>query len=293
MERFIQPYCSVGLRISAELRPLSNWHVKSCVPFEELQIEELPTCKSLKTKSNLSGLNLDGEISPAIGDLKDLLSIDVSNNSPTGSIPQNIGNCTGFQGLVLQPAHRRDSFQYWLPASGNIISARKPAFWENTISYRSDAGTCCAHITPYCGVDMQWGLDPFIGNICSIFKLKNQPALKMFSLLRELNDNHFCGHIPPELGMLTDLFDLMVLMDISNNRITGSIPSSLGDLEHLLKLRESEKEPIVWIHSDRVWKFEECYGDVLSFLNDIFDTFLKALSDPFDEVITFPGSFLF
>lgn len=31
-----------------------------------------------------------------------------------------------------------------------------------------------------------------------------------FASCRELNDNHLTGHIPPELGKLTELFDLYV-----------------------------------------------------------------------------------
>lgn len=33
-------------------------------------------------------------------------------------------------------------------------------------------------------------------------------TLKRCGLCRELNDNHLTGRIPPELGKLTDLFDL-------------------------------------------------------------------------------------
>ncbi|KAF8392846.1 hypothetical protein HHK36_021085 [Tetracentron sinense] len=94
----------------------------------------------------------------------------------------------------------------------------------------------------------------------------------------ELNDNQLSGHIPPELGKLTDLFDL----NVANNNLEGPIPDNLSSCTNLNSfnvegnklngsipyafegLRESEKEPIVWIHSGRVWKFEECYEDVRS-----------------------------
>ncbi|KAL7211990.1 hypothetical protein ACSBR2_014784 [Camellia fascicularis] len=42
---------------------------------------------------NLSNLNLGGEISPAIGDLKNLPSMDFQGNKLTGQIPDEIGNC--------------------------------------------------------------------------------------------------------------------------------------------------------------------------------------------------------
>jgi hypothetical protein len=48
---------------------------------------------------NLSDLNLDGEISPAIGDLKSLLSIDLRGNRLSGQIPDEIGDCSSLQNL--------------------------------------------------------------------------------------------------------------------------------------------------------------------------------------------------
>ncbi|XP_028101806.1 LRR receptor-like serine/threonine-protein kinase ERL1 [Camellia sinensis] len=42
---------------------------------------------------NLSNLNLGGEISPAIGDLKNLQPMDFLGNKLTGQIPDEIGNC--------------------------------------------------------------------------------------------------------------------------------------------------------------------------------------------------------
>ncbi|KAK1394488.1 Serine/threonine-protein kinase sepA [Heracleum sosnowskyi] len=46
---------------------------------------------------NLSSLNLDGEISTSIGDLKGLLSIDLKGNLLSGQIPDEIGDCVGLK----------------------------------------------------------------------------------------------------------------------------------------------------------------------------------------------------
>ncbi|CAK7352768.1 unnamed protein product [Dovyalis caffra] len=48
-----------------------------------------------------SGLNLDGEISPAIGNLKDLTSIDLRGNRLSGQIPDEIGDCSSLRNLDL------------------------------------------------------------------------------------------------------------------------------------------------------------------------------------------------
>ncbi|CAL5193883.1 unnamed protein product [Lathyrus oleraceus] len=50
---------------------------------------------------NLSGLNLDGEISPSIGNLKSLASIDLKENRLSGQIPDEIGDCSLLQDLDL------------------------------------------------------------------------------------------------------------------------------------------------------------------------------------------------
>ncbi|PKU63360.1 LRR receptor-like serine/threonine-protein kinase ERECTA [Dendrobium catenatum] len=43
---------------------------------------------------NFSGLNLDGEISPAIGNLRSLVTLDLKSNQLSGQIPDEIGDCS-------------------------------------------------------------------------------------------------------------------------------------------------------------------------------------------------------
>uniref|UniRef100_A0A453PRU5 Leucine-rich repeat-containing N-terminal plant-type domain-containing protein n=1 Tax=Aegilops tauschii subsp. strangulata TaxID=200361 RepID=A0A453PRU5_AEGTS len=58
---------------------------------------------------NLSGFNLGGEISPAIGDLKSVVSIDFQSSGLSGQIPDEIGDCWSLKMLepVLQQSGRR------------------------------------------------------------------------------------------------------------------------------------------------------------------------------------------
>ncbi|KAF8376939.1 hypothetical protein HHK36_030310 [Tetracentron sinense] len=266
MERFIQPYCSVGLPISKELCPLSNWHVKSCVPFEEF-----PACKSLETKSNQSGLNLDGEISPAIGDLKDLLSIDLKGNQLLGQIPDEIGDCSSLKSL-FQHTDSRDLAQnklsgeiprliYWNEVlqylglrGNNLVGALSPDMCQLTglcdVSNNSPTGSIPQNIgncTGFQVLDLSYNLltreIPFnIGflQVAALSLQGNQLSGKIPSVIGlmqalavlELNDNHLCGHIPPELGKLTDLFDLHV----ANNNLEGPIPDNLSSCTNLNSL---------------------------------------------------------
>uniref|UniRef100_A0A5B7CCD8 Protein kinase domain-containing protein n=1 Tax=Davidia involucrata TaxID=16924 RepID=A0A5B7CCD8_DAVIN len=48
----------------------------------------------------------------------------------------------------------------------------------------------------------------------------------------ELNDNRLTGHIPPELGKLTDLFDL----NVASNNLDGPIPDNLSSCTNLNSL---------------------------------------------------------
>ncbi|KAF4386335.1 hypothetical protein G4B88_003552 [Cannabis sativa] len=50
---------------------------------------------------NLSSLNLDGEISPAIGNLKSVQNIELKGNRLSGQIPDEIGDCSSLINLDL------------------------------------------------------------------------------------------------------------------------------------------------------------------------------------------------
>ncbi|KAF8392851.1 hypothetical protein HHK36_021090 [Tetracentron sinense] len=109
----------------------------------------------------------------------------------------------------------------------------------------------------------------------------------------ELNDNQLSGHIPPELGKLTDLFDL----NVANNNLEGPIPDNLSSCTNLnsLNLRKNRLSGYILAEfgnlrsvmkmpdSSGAWSASKFVLPVLSFLNDIFDTLLKELSDPSDE----------
>ncbi|KAI8000801.1 LRR receptor-like serine/threonine-protein kinase ERL1 [Camellia lanceoleosa] len=61
----------------------------------------IPGVTIATSEKNLSNLNLGGEISPAIGDLKNLQSMDFQGNKLTGQIPDEIGNCVSLMLGIL------------------------------------------------------------------------------------------------------------------------------------------------------------------------------------------------
>lgn len=161
---------------------------------------------------NLSDLNLDGEISPAIGDLKSLLSIDLRGNRLSGQIPDEIGDCSPLQNLDL-------SFN---ELSGDIpFSISKLKQLEQLILKNNQ----------------------LIGPIPST--LSQIPNLKILDLAQNklsgeiprliywnevlqylgLRGNNLVGNLSPDLCQLTGLW----YFDVRNNSLTGSIPETIGN----------------------------------------------------------------
>ncbi|CAH8308033.1 unnamed protein product [Eruca vesicaria subsp. sativa] len=161
---------------------------------------------------NLSDLNLDGEISPTIGDLKSLLSIDLRGNRLSGQIPDEIGDCSSLQNLDL-------SFN---ELSGDIpFSISKLKQLEQLILKNNQ----------------------LIGPIPST--LSQIPNLKILDLAQNklsgeiprliywnevlqylgLRGNNLVGNLSPDLCQLTGLW----YFDVRNNSLTGSIPETIGN----------------------------------------------------------------
>ncbi|XP_010417421.1 PREDICTED: LRR receptor-like serine/threonine-protein kinase ERECTA [Camelina sativa] len=174
---------------------------------------------------NLSDLNLDGEISPAIGDLKSLLSIDLKGNRLSGQIPDEIGDCSSLQNLDL-------SFN---ELSGDIpFSISKLKQLEKLILKNNQ----------------------LIGPIPST--LSQIPNLKILDLAQNklsgeiprliywnevlqylgLRGNNLVGNISPDLCQLTGLW----YFDLKGNRLSGQIPDEIGDCSSLQNLDLSFNE---------------------------------------------------
>lgn len=161
---------------------------------------------------NLSGLNLDGEISPAIGDLKGLISIDLSGNRLSGQIPDEIGDCSSLQTLDL---------------SFNVIHGDIPF----SISKLKKLETLILKSNQLIG--------PIPSTLSQIPNLKildlaqNQlsgeiPRLIYWNEVLQylgLRENNLEGTLSPDMCQLTGLW----FFDLRNNSLTGSIPDNIGN----------------------------------------------------------------
>ncbi|KAL6512235.1 hypothetical protein OROHE_019847 [Orobanche hederae] len=161
---------------------------------------------------NLSGLNLDGEISPVVGQLKSLLSIDLRGNKLSGQIPDEIGDCSALKGLDL-------SFN---DLYGDIpFSISKLKQLENLILKNNQI------IGPIPSTLSQ------IPNLKILDLAQNKlsgeiPRLLYWNEVLQylgLRGNNLQGSLSPDMCQLTGLW----YFDVRNNSLSGSIPDSIGN----------------------------------------------------------------
>ncbi|KAK8476277.1 hypothetical protein V6N11_030865 [Hibiscus sabdariffa] len=161
---------------------------------------------------NLSGLNLDGEISTAIGNLKDLLTIDLKGNRLSGQIPDEIGDCSLLRSLDLS----FNELYGDIPFSISKLTQLEFLILKN---------------------------NQLIGPIPST--LSQIPNLKVLDLAQNklsgeiprlvywnevlqylgLRGNNLVGTLSPDMCQLTGLW----YFDVRNNSLTGSIPQNIGN----------------------------------------------------------------
>ncbi|VFQ97763.1 unnamed protein product [Cuscuta campestris] len=161
---------------------------------------------------NLSGLNLDGELSPAIGQLKGLLSLDLKQNRLSGQIPDEVGDCSSLKSLDLS----YNELYGDIPFSISKLKQLEGLILKN---------------------------NQLIGPIPST--LSQIPNLKILDLAQNklsgeiprliywnevlqylgLRGNNLIGTLSPDMCQLTGLW----YFDVRNNSLTGSIPPSIGN----------------------------------------------------------------
>ncbi|KAI4340838.1 hypothetical protein MLD38_025639 [Melastoma candidum] len=161
---------------------------------------------------NLSNLNLGGGISPAIGDLRNLQSIDLQGNKLNGQIPDEIGDCSVLIRLDLS---------YNL-LSGDIpfsISKLKHLEFLN-LKNNQLTGPVPSTLTQ-------------IPNLKTLDLARNQltgeiPRLIYWNEVLQylgLRGNSLSGTLSPDMCQLTGLW----FFDVRGNNLTGTIPDTIGN----------------------------------------------------------------
>ncbi|CAL4957237.1 unnamed protein product [Urochloa decumbens] len=161
---------------------------------------------------NLSSNSLQGEIPTSIGSLRRLQSLDLTNNTLTGGIPSNISRCTSLRVMFIT---RNRGLQGSIPAEiGNMPSLAVLALFLNSFT---------------------GAIPPSFGNLSQLTKLSlvgnhlegsipagigNNPNLKFLSI----GGNNLSGLLPPSLYNLSSLN----VLSFSENKLRGHLPSDLG-----------------------------------------------------------------
>lgn len=168
---------------------------------------------------NLSSCGLKGTLSPHIGNLSFLNSLELQNNQFIGNFPHEISRL--FRLRVLNISY--NSIQGTLPSSINqLTQLRVLDLMENDITGMLPAEL--GHLTKLQVLNLgknhlSGKIPPTIGNLTSLTSLN-------------LGTNSLSGNIPSDLGRLHNLKQL----DITINNFTGTIPPSIYNMSSLVDL---------------------------------------------------------
>ncbi|XP_016571199.2 probable LRR receptor-like serine/threonine-protein kinase At3g47570 [Capsicum annuum] len=143
----------------------------------------------------LSGNNLVGSISTSIGNLRNLQRFDLTNNKLTGFIGDHICKLQHLGDIYLSQNQLSGYLPYCL---GNITSLREIHLSSNKLSSN---------------------IPPSLGNLHDLVVL-------------DLSSNNMVGSLPPEIGNLKAVTN----MDLSMNQFSNRIPRDIGGLQNLAHL---------------------------------------------------------
>ena len=189
---------------------------------------------------DLSANNLTGSIPPQVGGLAALQVLDLSNNNLTGSIPPQVGDLTALIHLDLSANKLSDS----IPALNSLTALQVLDLNANDLTGSIPALnslTALTHLDLNAN-NLTGSIPPQVGDLTALIHLDlsanklsdSIPALNSLTALQvlDLSANNLTGSIPPPQ---VDDLPALTHLDLSANNLTGSIPA-LDSLITLLYL---------------------------------------------------------
>ncbi|EFH53802.1 hypothetical protein ARALYDRAFT_905940 [Arabidopsis lyrata subsp. lyrata] len=168
------------------------------------------------TRLDLGGLQLGGVISPSIGNLSFLISLNLYDNSFGGTIPQEMGNLFRLQHLNM-------SYNFLgggIPASfSNFSRLLELDLISNHLGHcvPSEIGSLTKLVRLNLGTNnLQGKLPASLGNLTSLREMS-------------FDENNIEGRIPDDIARLTQ----MALLELSMNKFSGVFPPSIFNLSSL------------------------------------------------------------
>ncbi|CAM0879525.1 unnamed protein product [Alopecurus aequalis] len=211
---------------------------------------------------SLNGTGLTGALSPALGNLTFLQTLDLSFNWLHGEIPESLGRLRRLQRLDLND----NSFSGTFPVNlSSCVSMTEMGLHNNKLHGRIPA-ELGEKLKSLAGISL--GNNSFTGTIPA--SLGNLSHLQYL----DLSDNQLMGSIPPGLGSIRSMRQL----ELYKNKLSGTIPSSLYNLSSLEVLQLRENMLFGTIPSDIDNKFPRMQNLNL-FSNDFTGTIPSSLSN--------------
>lgn len=221
---------------------------------------------------NLSSLNLGGEISTAIGDLRNLQSIDFQGNKLTGQIPDEIGNCGSLVHIELSDNNLYGDIPFsisklkqleFLNLKNNQLTGPIPStltqipnlktldlarnqlmgeiprliYWNEVLQYLGLRGNALTGmLSPdMCQLTGLWYFDVRGNNLTGTIP-DSIGNCTSFEIL-DISYNQITGEIPYNIGFLQ-----VATLSLQGNKLTGKIPEVIGLMQALAVLDLSENE---------------------------------------------------
>ncbi|KZV25367.1 hypothetical protein F511_07251 [Dorcoceras hygrometricum] len=197
---------------------------------------------------NLSNLNLGGEVSPAVGELKSLRSLDLQGNKLTGQIPDEIGNCVSLILLDLSDNFLDGDVPFSisklkqlevLDLARNQLTGEIPRliYWNEVLQYLGLRGNLLTGtLSPdMCQLTGLWYFDVRGNNLTGTIP-DNIGNCTSFEIL-DISYNQITGEIPYNIGFLQ-----VATLSLQGNMLTGRIPEVVGLMQALAVLDLSENE---------------------------------------------------
>ena len=211
--------CQSLLRIRDTLAGdvLLNWSADTAIEaWQGISVRGIPPRVRELDLSRGVGPLLTGEIPPDIGDLSELVYLDLSSSGLTGSIPAELGKLEKLNYLNL---------------SGNSLTGSIPAELGTTRNLRS---LVLSHNNLSGHIPMEIGE---LKNLRSLELMSNNLSGSIPAELGSLKDlehlnaqfNNLSGNIPTELESLSNLEQLW----LGGNRLTGCIPRMLSEVKEV------------------------------------------------------------
>jgi Leucine-rich repeat (LRR) protein len=208
---------------------------------------QLASLRSLQVLTVSQNALVRGAVPRGIGELADLVHLDLSYNSLTGPIPTALGDLRGLVGLDLS----YNSFSGTIPSRlGDLAQLQKLDLSSNNLTGGVPAALTRLKALTFMALSnngLRGGLPAGLSGLRDLQYLimENNPMgvplpseLGSIARLQELRlaNSGYSGSIPDTFGLLSSLTTL----SLENNNLTGRIPAGLSRLKRMYHLNLSK-----------------------------------------------------